>query len=263
MENTMIHRTALWGTALSILLLASATHGQVRYGSFPLSGSEAVPSNGSVNTGTATCSLDLGTNVLSWNISYTGIAATAAHFHGNALPGQVAGVQLNIGTANPAVNSAAIFAADSADILNGLWYVNIHSGAFPGGEIRGQVRLSWEDLGGGTVGINGQPTLIGGGPLTAGSTATLDLTQAPFGSLTLAWLSFASVPQAFFGGVIHALPFAQQFLFVTNAVGELHLAVAWPTSIPSGTNAWIQFLCDDPSVLPGITLSNAVKLTTP
>ena len=30
--------------------------------------------------------------------------------------------------------------AQAADLLAGLWYINIHTAAFPGGEIRGQVR---------------------------------------------------------------------------------------------------------------------------
>ncbi len=30
-------------------------------------------------------------------------------------------------------------AAQVADLLAGLWYLNLHTNAFPGGEIRGQV----------------------------------------------------------------------------------------------------------------------------
>ena len=50
-----------------------------------------------------------------------------------------AGVTVGIGTANPAVGSATISASQETDLLAGLWYVNVHSTAFGGGEIRGQV----------------------------------------------------------------------------------------------------------------------------
>jgi hypothetical protein len=40
---------------------------------------------------------------------------------------------------SPAIGSTNISAAQGADLLNGLWYINIHSEQFTGGEIRGQV----------------------------------------------------------------------------------------------------------------------------
>lgn len=96
---------------------------------------------GGSGTGTATITFDDVTNLLSWNLSYSGLSAavTAAHFHGPAAPGVNAGVTVGIGTANPAVGSATISASQETDLLAGLWYVNVHSTAFGGGEIRGQV----------------------------------------------------------------------------------------------------------------------------
>jgi hypothetical protein len=41
------------------------------------------------------------------------------------------------------------------------------------------------------------------------------------------------------------------------------VSTTWPTGIPPGTEAWFQFLIQDLSVLWDITLSNAVKATTP
>ncbi len=99
---------------------------------------------GGTGTGSAVVTLDDVSNLLSWNVVWSGlsVAATAAHFHGPATPAQSAGVQVGIGVAsNPAISSTVISAAQETALLNGLWYINIHSSAFPGGEIRGQVNV--------------------------------------------------------------------------------------------------------------------------
>lgn len=99
---------------------------------------------GSAGTGTATMTLDDATNLFTWNVSWSGLTGTAiaAHFHGPALPSQNAGVELDIGVgSNPAVGSATLTSSQEADLLAGLWYVNIHSTTSLGGEIRGQVNV--------------------------------------------------------------------------------------------------------------------------
>ena len=96
---------------------------------------------GGSGTGSATITFDTNTNLLSWNVSWSGLSApaTLAHFHGPALPTQNAGVQVGIGVPSPRVGSQVISGAQATDLLNGLWYINIHSSNFPAGEIRGQV----------------------------------------------------------------------------------------------------------------------------
>ena len=99
---------------------------------------------GSPGTGTALVIFDDVTNEFSWDISWSGLQApvTVAHFHGPAGPGVNAGIQvdfLTISPGNPSVGSTTITDGQAADLLAGLWYVNIHSQLFPGGEIRGQV----------------------------------------------------------------------------------------------------------------------------
>lgn len=92
--------------------------------------------------GTATMNYDTDTNMLSWQISFSGLSdmPTAAHFHGPGAPGVAAGVIVNIGAGNsPLSGSAAIDPTDEADLLGGLWYINIHTALNGGGEIRGQV----------------------------------------------------------------------------------------------------------------------------
>ena len=94
---------------------------------------------GSAGSGTVT--YDDSTNMLSWNISYSNLSGPviAAHFHGPATPVETAGVVVPISTLNPSVGSAVLTNAQEAELLGGLWYVNFHTAACGGGEIRGQV----------------------------------------------------------------------------------------------------------------------------
>lgn len=96
---------------------------------------------GGTGTGSATITFDDVTNLLSWTVTWSGLSGTVtvAHFHGPALPTQNAGVQVGITAASPSVGNAVLSASQETDLLAGLWYLNIHSTTFPGGEIRGQV----------------------------------------------------------------------------------------------------------------------------
>ncbi len=97
---------------------------------------------GSAGTGAGTMTLDHDTLEFSWFVAWQDLAApvTVAHFHGPAMPGQNAGVEVAIDAgSNPSIGSALLSSSQADDLLAGLWYINIHSQAFPGGEIRGQV----------------------------------------------------------------------------------------------------------------------------
>jgi CHRD domain len=108
-----------------------------------LNGKSEVPANTSAATGTADIDYDAATKKLSWKLTYTGLSgpATAAHFHGPAEAGKNAGVAVaipNAGT-SPVEGSATLTDAQAADLTAGKYYVNVHTAANPGGEIRGQV----------------------------------------------------------------------------------------------------------------------------
>src|SRR5246127_3745136 len=108
-----------------------------------LSGKSEVPPNTSAATGTADIDYDAATKKLTWKVTYSGLSgpATAAHFHGPAEAGKNAGVQVpipNAGT-SPVEGSATLTDAQAADLTSGKLYVNVHTAANPGGEIRGQV----------------------------------------------------------------------------------------------------------------------------
>src|SRR5450631_1118785 len=102
-----------------------------------------VPPNASAGKGTADIDYDAATKKLSWKVTYSGLSgpATAAHFHGPAEAGKNAGVAVAIpnATSSPAEGSATLTDAQAADLMAGKYYVNVHTAANPGGEIRGQV----------------------------------------------------------------------------------------------------------------------------
>lgn len=102
-----------------------------------------VPPNASAATGTADIDYDPATKKLSWKVTYSGLTgpATAAHFHGPAEAGKNAGVAVAIPNAgkSPVEGSATLTDAQAADLAAGKYYVNVHTQANPGGEIRGQV----------------------------------------------------------------------------------------------------------------------------
>ncbi|MBR1129976.1 CHRD domain-containing protein [Bradyrhizobium iriomotense] len=108
-----------------------------------LDGKAEVPANASSGTGTAELDYDAASKKLSWTVNYSGLSgpATAAHFHGPAEAGKNAGVAVPIPNAatSPVKGEATLTDAQAADLLGGKYYINIHTAANPGGEIRGQV----------------------------------------------------------------------------------------------------------------------------
>ena len=108
-----------------------------------LDGKSEVPPNTSAATGSADIDYDAASKKLTWKLTYSGLSgpATAAHFHGPAEAGKNAGVAVAIpnATASPAEGSATLTDAQAADLTAGKYYINVHTAANPGGEIRGQV----------------------------------------------------------------------------------------------------------------------------
>jgi hypothetical protein len=86
---------------------------------------------------------------LSFSITYHGLSgpATAAHIHGPASAEESAGVLIGLnsfalgglGTSGGFEGAVLLTAEQMAAVKDELTYVNIHTAANPGGEIRGQV----------------------------------------------------------------------------------------------------------------------------
>jgi glucose/arabinose dehydrogenase/plastocyanin len=106
-----------------------------------LDGSQEVGPVETGASGSGTATLDLGTNLFSWDITFSDLEGTqtGAHFHGAAPYCVNAGVQIPLPLGSPIVGSEVLTEQQAENVLAGLWYVNIHTDLHPGGEIRGQV----------------------------------------------------------------------------------------------------------------------------
>ena len=112
----------------------------------PLSGAREVPPVETPATGAADITYDPATRVVSWVITYSGLSgpATAAHFHGPAgeegkAPLMVWMSKQGSPAENPIKGQAPLTPEQAQQFAAGQWYVNVHTQANPGGEIRGQV----------------------------------------------------------------------------------------------------------------------------
>jgi len=100
-----------------------------------------VPPNSSAGTGTLTATYDTSSKKLSWKGTYSGLTgpATEAHFHsGEAGKNGPVAVPITPAT-SPLEGSATLNDEQANELLAGKLYVNIHTEANKGGEIRGQV----------------------------------------------------------------------------------------------------------------------------
>jgi hypothetical protein len=96
----------------------------------------------STGKGAGAFTFDPATKVLTYTVQYEGLTgpAAAAHIHGPAEPGANATVVVPFPTAaSPITGTATLTDTQVAELQAGKYYVNIHTAANRGGEIRGQI----------------------------------------------------------------------------------------------------------------------------
>lgn len=111
-----------------------------------LNGTQEVPPNLSSATGFGGVVLSPDETTVTVTLTYSGLSGDqiGAHIHGPASPGLTATIIFILATSGgpsetlPALQFS-VTPTQVADLRNGLWYFNVHSGSFPNGEIRGQI----------------------------------------------------------------------------------------------------------------------------
>jgi hypothetical protein len=167
MQHRLIRLAAIAGVILAVACTKDSTTSvpvsKIVTFKSTLSGANEVPANTSTATGTFTATLDTSTNVLTYDVTYTGLGSnvTGGHIHGPAAIGASSGTTINFGTLPGATfitgatagtahgtatltTATQITATMSGDSLKkllfaGLTYANIHTVSSPGGELRGQI----------------------------------------------------------------------------------------------------------------------------
>ena len=142
---------AVGSAAGAVLVSAKPTYAAGTTYKASLDGKSEVPPTTSSGTGTATVTYDPATKTVTWEGTFSGLSgpATAAHIHGPAEAGKNAGVIVPLSQAgtpftSPFKGSATLpddkAAALSTALSSGQAYVNVHTAANPGGEVRGQLK---------------------------------------------------------------------------------------------------------------------------
>ncbi len=143
---------------------AAAQASLLSWNASPLTGATEAPPVNTPATGTAFGTYDTVSHVITWNVSYQDLTGPLilGHIHGAAPPNVAAPVLIDFFGGRVELPSSGSFSG-SADLdgdpllspafddvpfsvreqqlFSGLWYVNLHSPAFPAGEIRQQIAI--------------------------------------------------------------------------------------------------------------------------
>jgi hypothetical protein len=136
-------RRVLLAAVLSAAFVSAASAATVTYNA-RLSGRNEVPKTDSKGTGRLHATFDTQTKAFNYTLTFEGLTgpATAAHIHGPATRAQTAGVTAPLGDKNPTspITGSVTLTDDQVKFLRSdKLYVNVHTAANPGGEIRGQI----------------------------------------------------------------------------------------------------------------------------
>ena len=142
MKTTILRSSLAALACIAVLAFASPSMAANVNLKADLKGASEVPPIDSKGTGSVTATFDTASKKLSWKGNVTGLSgpATAAHFHSGEA-GKNGGVVVPIAGADKGSfeGSATLTDAQAEELMAGKWYVNVHTAANKGGEVRGQV----------------------------------------------------------------------------------------------------------------------------
>ena len=164
-RRSMLSYCIAGAATAALLAIASPSQAETMQFNADLKGSSQVPPSQTSGIGTVTVTYDSVTKRLSWKGNYSALSrpATAAHIHGPTAVGTNARLvfwisesigqcsqgecKLNSHTkveplTSPFEGSIILTDTQAAELKSGMYYVNIHTNAYPRGEIRGQLLKS-------------------------------------------------------------------------------------------------------------------------
>ncbi len=105
-----------------------------------LNGMNETTPNSSTASGAGVLIFNSSTKIFTLTVTHTLASPAAGHIHKGAA-GTSGPVEFSLGNLVSPITytSVALNATQEADLNAGLYYVNLHSAAFPSGEIRGQI----------------------------------------------------------------------------------------------------------------------------
>ena len=155
MHQTFVRRSILsYGIGGAVLLaFTSPSRAETTQFKADLKGSNQVPPNQTTGTATVSITYDSVTKTLTWSGSFSDLTGpvTGAHIHGPAEAGKNARGLVWLAEndtraspftrpfTSPFQGSATLTDDQAKYLMDGMTYVNIHTAANPGGEIRGQL----------------------------------------------------------------------------------------------------------------------------
>ena len=131
--------------AISLFLFSATANAETFFAY--LSSAQEVPTNASTATGYARIVLNESALTINYTVVFNGLSGnqTGGHIHAPAAIGANTGVAIGFpvvgGTSGTITGTIAINATQIAQIRAHQGYVNVHSSAFTGGEIRGQLGI--------------------------------------------------------------------------------------------------------------------------
>ena len=165
-----VHTTANPGGEVRGQILPISDFGAV------ITGDQEVPPTGSAARGSGTFMVNAD-RTITYDVQTSGITATDAHIHTG--PAGVSGgilFPLSGGPTSWSGTTAAMTEAQFEDFQASGMYVNIHSAAFPGGEIRGQIVPVGQPYGFACSGTSGYTASLSSiGAPRAGGTMTVEI----------------------------------------------------------------------------------------